>query len=376
MATDNKYDRQIRLWGSEGQKKLSEASILLINATAAGTEALKNLILPGVGFVTVLDDKLIEERDLGNNFFLTQDEIGKSRAETTLNHLLELNEDVQGSFLHEAPEKYISNKDESFFKQFKLVIAWDVSDAEIVNLSEISDQINISMIFLRSYGMIGYLRLYRREHTCMQAKPADVELDDLRLAAPFEELEKYWLDFETEHLDSLEHSHIPYVVILIKALHKWKEAHESNLPKTFKEKDEFKDIIKGMAREYGAEVNFGEAVDKAFKAFNYEPVPPEIQQILDDEKAESKEYHSNFWLYVSALKQFVLENGCLPVNGKLPDMTATSDFYITLQKIYQKKAEEDREKFFKIIQQQIEEKGLMEFSLDPEEIKTFCENWR
>ena len=123
MATDNKYDRQIRLWGSDGQKRLSEASILLINATAAGTETIKNLILPGVGFVTVLDDKLIEERDLGNNFFVTQDEIGKSRAEVTLNHLLELNEDVQGSFLHEAPEKYINNKDQSFFKQFKLVIA-------------------------------------------------------------------------------------------------------------------------------------------------------------------------------------------------------------------------------------------------------------
>ena len=47
MATDNKYDRQLRLWGSSGQKSLMEANILLVNASASGTETLKNLVLPG-----------------------------------------------------------------------------------------------------------------------------------------------------------------------------------------------------------------------------------------------------------------------------------------------------------------------------------------
>ena len=48
MATDNKYDRQLRLWGSGGQKALMEANILLVNAGATGTETLKNLVLPGM----------------------------------------------------------------------------------------------------------------------------------------------------------------------------------------------------------------------------------------------------------------------------------------------------------------------------------------
>lgn len=124
MATDNKYDRQLRLWGPEGQKMLSEASILLINATAAGTETLKNLILPGVGFITILDDKLVEERDLGNNFFVTKASIGKSRAEIAKDLLLELNDDVKGDFLHEPPRKYITSEEHfEFFRQFSLVIA-------------------------------------------------------------------------------------------------------------------------------------------------------------------------------------------------------------------------------------------------------------
>jgi NEDD8-activating enzyme E1 regulatory subunit len=37
MATDNKYDRQLRLWGSEGQKKLAYSKILLVNPSPAGT---------------------------------------------------------------------------------------------------------------------------------------------------------------------------------------------------------------------------------------------------------------------------------------------------------------------------------------------------
>ena len=37
----------VRLWGDHGQEALEGAKICLINASATGTEILKNLILPG-----------------------------------------------------------------------------------------------------------------------------------------------------------------------------------------------------------------------------------------------------------------------------------------------------------------------------------------
>lgn len=43
MATSDKYDRQLRLWGAAGQRALGETTIVLVNATASGTETLKNL---------------------------------------------------------------------------------------------------------------------------------------------------------------------------------------------------------------------------------------------------------------------------------------------------------------------------------------------
>jgi molybdopterin/thiamine biosynthesis adenylyltransferase len=55
MVVD-KYDRQIRLWGPRGQRSLANARVALIHCTGAGIEALKNLILPGVGHIDIWDN--------------------------------------------------------------------------------------------------------------------------------------------------------------------------------------------------------------------------------------------------------------------------------------------------------------------------------
>lgn len=47
-AKEIKYDRQLRLWSANGQSALESSHLLLINATATGTEILKNLVLPGI----------------------------------------------------------------------------------------------------------------------------------------------------------------------------------------------------------------------------------------------------------------------------------------------------------------------------------------
>ena len=55
----NKYDRQIRLWGANGQKKLAEARVALLGCSGAGIEALKNLVLPGVAQIDVWDARTV-----------------------------------------------------------------------------------------------------------------------------------------------------------------------------------------------------------------------------------------------------------------------------------------------------------------------------
>ena len=109
MATGNKYDRQLRLWGANGQKSLAESHVLLVNADAVGTETLKNLVLPGLGNFTILDDREITHSDAGNNFF-TPKGLFRYRAEAAKELLCEMNpDDVKGNFHVSTLDREVQN---------------------------------------------------------------------------------------------------------------------------------------------------------------------------------------------------------------------------------------------------------------------------
>uniref|UniRef100_A0A8C2PCV9 THIF-type NAD/FAD binding fold domain-containing protein n=1 Tax=Capra hircus TaxID=9925 RepID=A0A8C2PCV9_CAPHI len=70
LLKEQKYDRQLRLWGDHGQEALESAHVCLINATATGTEILKNLVLPGIGSFTIIDGNQVSGEDAGNKYVL------------------------------------------------------------------------------------------------------------------------------------------------------------------------------------------------------------------------------------------------------------------------------------------------------------------
>jgi hypothetical protein len=106
-AKEKKYDRQLRLWGASGQAALEETHILLVNngSGVTGIEALKNLVLPGIGQFSILDPAIVTQADLGVNFFLEDESLGKFRAEETVRLLEELNPDAKGTAINEVSEK-------------------------------------------------------------------------------------------------------------------------------------------------------------------------------------------------------------------------------------------------------------------------------
>ncbi len=48
------YDRQIRLWGVDVQKNMSKSRILVSGFTGLSVEVCKNLVLSGIGAVTLI----------------------------------------------------------------------------------------------------------------------------------------------------------------------------------------------------------------------------------------------------------------------------------------------------------------------------------
>ena len=43
----------------------------MLGVSSAGTETLKNLVLPGAGSFVIVDDAKVTARDTGNDFFVT-----------------------------------------------------------------------------------------------------------------------------------------------------------------------------------------------------------------------------------------------------------------------------------------------------------------
>jgi len=98
MASDDKYDRQVRLWGPHGQRALGEGRVVMLGTSSAGSETLKNLVLPGIGHFLIVDDHKISKSDVGNDFFITYEDVGKDKAQVVMENLQELNpDDSKGS---------------------------------------------------------------------------------------------------------------------------------------------------------------------------------------------------------------------------------------------------------------------------------------
>ena len=58
--------------------RLRTANVLLITMKALANEIAKNLVLAGIGSLTVQDSQVVVEDDLGAQFFVSEQDIGKN----------------------------------------------------------------------------------------------------------------------------------------------------------------------------------------------------------------------------------------------------------------------------------------------------------
>eukprot|EP00667_Euglena_gracilis_P014625 EG_transcript_15160 len=86
-----RYDRQIRLWGHEAQRRMRESRVLVVNLGGLAVEVVKNLVLAGIGAVHVLDSHAAQPRDLAVNFFLEASDVGQNRATASCERIRSLN---------------------------------------------------------------------------------------------------------------------------------------------------------------------------------------------------------------------------------------------------------------------------------------------
>lgn len=74
---------------------------------------------------------------------------------------------------------------------------------------------------IRTSGFTGRLQIQVREHCVVDTHPDTTHT--LRIGAPFPALEEYARGLDFDSMDSHAHSHIPWVVLLVRAVSVWKE---------------------------------------------------------------------------------------------------------------------------------------------------------
>lgn len=375
VRNSNKYDRQLRIWGDQGQLALEQANICLLNCGPTGTEALKNLVLGGIGSCTIVDDSKVEARDLGNNFFVDWESIGLPKAKTVCAFLQELNDTVEAKFVDESAEALLSSNPE-FFAQFTLVIATQMKEQSLLTLDTICRKRNVMLLIARSYGLVGLIRISVKEHCIVESKPDNV-MPDLRLQKPWAELKRFADELDAEIDDPVIHKHIPFAVLLIKATENWCKTRGGSLPSTSKEKAEFKALLSSKRRGED-EDNYKEAISSAYRVWSPPTIGSELQRVLNDSAAEVNSSSSDFWVMVAALKEFISNEGegDVPLDGTIPDMTSTTDYYVALQKIYQEKAELHASAIEARVKNTCKKIGRDPQSIKKSAIKLFCKNSR
>ncbi|XP_016335373.1 SUMO-activating enzyme subunit 1 [Sinocyclocheilus anshuiensis] len=166
------YDRQIRLWGLDAQKRLRGSRVLLVGLRGLGAEVAKNLILAGVKGLTLLDHEQVTEESRRAQFLIPVDADGQNQAQASLERAQLLNPMVEVKVDTDAVE----SKPDDFFFQFDAVCLTRCSKDLMVRVDQLCASRNIKVFCGDVYGYHGYMFSdLGQEHHYVEEKPKVVK---------------------------------------------------------------------------------------------------------------------------------------------------------------------------------------------------------
>jgi len=131
------YDRQIRLWGLDAQKRLRAARVLVAGMRGLGNEVTKNLVLAGVNSMTILDHEKMTKEDCVSSFLAPTDHVGKNRAQASLERLKQRNPMVEVT----ADPDNLETKEEGFFKNFDIFGFFGYSFMDLIKHEYVEEEV-------------------------------------------------------------------------------------------------------------------------------------------------------------------------------------------------------------------------------------------
>lgn len=245
-------------------------------------------------------------------------------------------------------------------------------------VSNYASEHSIPLIYIHSVGFYSHFSVQLpSEFPIVDTHPDPASTQDLRLLDPWAELTEF-MHKKTDNLETFsdhDHGHIPYLLLLLHYLDKWRAVNGGKAPKSYKEKTAFRNMVKEGARRdnaEGGEENFDEAVGAVLKSLNPLEIPSGLREVLDVAGCKSLKRNSPpFWIIAHAIRNFHLHHSALPLPGALPDMKAQSADYIQLQNIYKAKARKDLAEVVQDVRS-VEKQLGREFLIEEKEVEAFC----
>ena len=169
------FSFQIRLWGLDAQKRLRAARVLVAGMRGLGNEVAKNLVLAGVNSMTILDHENMTKEDCISSFLAPTEEVGKNRAQASLERLKQRNPMVEVT----ADPDNLEVKEESFFKNFDVVIVTNYPKDVCLKVNKICRSNDIKFFAGDIFGFFGYsfMDLIKHEYVEEEVKTQEAKDD-------------------------------------------------------------------------------------------------------------------------------------------------------------------------------------------------------
>ena len=166
------YDRQIRLWGIDAQKRLRKSKVLLIGLGGLGAEIAKNLTLSGIDSITLMDDRLVEEVDFTSQFFLKSTDVGKNIAEASVERTQNLNPNVKVKSVDYSLASYEETDDFDVISDFDVVCLTGSTCKVRKMLDEECRRRNVKFVCGSVYGFYSFTFFDWIDHEYVEDKTA------------------------------------------------------------------------------------------------------------------------------------------------------------------------------------------------------------
>ncbi|KAL7730588.1 hypothetical protein ACLKA6_000579 [Drosophila palustris] len=140
------YSRQLYVLGHDAMRRMANSDILLSGLGGLGLEIAKNVILGGVKSITLHDTATCTLNDLSSQFYLTQSDIGKNRAEASCAQLAELNSYVRTL-------SYTGPLTDECLAKYRVIVLTNSDAAEQERIGKFAHDNNIALIIAETRGL-------------------------------------------------------------------------------------------------------------------------------------------------------------------------------------------------------------------------------